>query len=409
MTKVSFGEFEDLVTDAYGHLYDLVYLRSHPLLEVLVPDISLSAKQRGWELHRLLLGVIDEIKPPPQAPAFSRHWRRHELMVLRYIKALEPQVVADELNISRRHYYREHKIALEAISGILWHRYVEAISSAAGTASTAPSSGEMSRLELLRLEAARLGQARRLTHLAEVVEDALPVLHELLRRNDVLLDTSLPAGLPSISVDERLLRQVLLGLIGYVVGGVSDATLTLDAEAEGERVRLRLRIQPPAPARLLLCEDARDRISALHEMVAMQQGELRVICEHSMALGFDILLPVSSRIVLVVDDNEDVLALFRRYLTPHGFQIVTAQDADQALDLAARLEPYAITVDLMMPRRDGWDLIQALLNRPETQHIPIVVCSILNQKELALSLGATAFLEKPVNEQALLSALQALA
>ena len=125
-------------------------------------------------------------------------------------------------------------------------------------------------------------------------------------------------------------------------------------------------------------------------------------------VGFDVQLPTVERTVLVVDDNEDVLELFRSYLIPHRYRVVTARTAQDALDKACQFQPYAITLDLMMPERDGWDLLQILLNQPDTCHIPIIVCSVLKQKELALSLGATAFLEKPITEQALLSALEAL-
>jgi CheY-like chemotaxis protein len=62
----------------------------------------------------------------------------------------------------------------------------------------------------------------------------------------------------------------------------------------------------------------------------------------------------------------------------------------------------------MMPKQDGWHVLQTLLNQPDTSRIPVIVCSVLKQKELALSLGATAFVEKPITEQALLSALDAL-
>jgi CheY-like chemotaxis protein len=67
-----------------------------------------------------------------------------------------------------------------------------------------------------------------------------------------------------------------------------------------------------------------------------------------------------------------------------------------------------MTLDLMMPGRDGWDLMQIPLNQPGTSSIPIIVCTVLKQKELALSLGAAAFLEKLFSQQTLLSTLNAL-
>ena len=109
-----------------------------------------------------------------------------------------------------------------------------------------------------------------------------------------------------------------------------------------------------------------------------------------------------------MDDNEDVVALFQRYLISHHYRIITAHTAQEALAQARHLQPYAITLDLMMPDQDGWDLLQTLLNQPDTQRIPIIVCTVLKQKALALSLGAAAFLEKPVTEQELLAALRAL-
>jgi CheY-like chemotaxis protein len=113
--------------------------------------------------------------------------------------------------------------------------------------------------------------------------------------------------------------------------------------------------------------------------------------------------------VLVVDDNEDVLKLIQRFLTPHHYRVVTAQTAQEALALSRQVEPHVITLDLMMPDQDGWDLLHALLNQPETQNTPIVVCSVLKQQEdLALSLGATAFLKKPITEEGLLVVIESL-
>jgi CheY-like chemotaxis protein len=143
-------------------------------------------------------------------------------------------------------------------------------------------------------------------------------------------------------------------------------------------------------------------------MATLAGAQVSAVYAGETVAGFDVQLPTVERTVLVVDDNEDILELFRGYLTPHRYRVVTAQTAHDALDLARGLKPYAITLDLMMPDEDGWDLLQILLNQPDTQHIPIVVCSVLKQKELALSLGASAFLEKPISEEALTSALEAL-
>jgi CheY-like chemotaxis protein len=125
-------------------------------------------------------------------------------------------------------------------------------------------------------------------------------------------------------------------------------------------------------------------------------------------VGFHVHLPIAQPTVLVVDDNEDVLELMGRYLTSLHYRFATASTAEEAFDQARCLQPYAITLDLMMPDRDGWALLQILLNDPETRHIPLIVCSVLRQKGLALSLGATAFLQKPVSQQALLAVLALL-
>ena len=97
------------------------------------------------------------------------------------------------------------------------------------------------------------------------------------------------------------------------------------------------------------------------------------------------------------------------YLLQHAGNPVDWQPwGAEALALARQVQPFAITLDLMMPGQDGWDTLQTLTNQSGTQHIPVIVCTVLNAKELALRLGATFFLEKPVSEQVLLDALRAL-
>ena len=112
--------------------------------------------------------------------------------------------------------------------------------------------------------------------------------------------------------------------------------------------------------------------------------------------------------VLVIDDNQAAIRLFERYLTGQEFRVVGANEGEQALQLAQTLQPSVITLDLMMPRRDGWQILQALKEQPGVAHIPVLICSVLQDHELARTLGAAGCLRKPVSRETLLEALRDL-
>jgi CheY-like chemotaxis protein len=119
------------------------------------------------------------------------------------------------------------------------------------------------------------------------------------------------------------------------------------------------------------------------------------------------LLPIATKkIVLVIDDNADVIALFRRYLAGYEISVVGTTDGDQAVSLAATLQPQAITLDVMMPHQDGWEILQRLKESPETKNIPVIVCSILNEPRLAFSMGASDYIMKPISQLTLLEVLR---
>lgn len=400
-------EFATHVADAYEHLYDLVYLRAHPLVPLLVTSPDLSEKKRARQLHRLLLDVISELDPGPQAPSFSHEWRRHRLLVLRYVKGLNPQAVADQLIMSLRHYYRIHSAAIADVASLLWERYAAQPQVSHPDSALSPETDAANRLELLRLEAARMVQADRYARVSDVLERVLPLLQEMSRQHRIEIHPVLDDSLPGVSIDQSLLRQLLLGTIGYLLERAEQGMLYIRGQVEGPAACLSLIVEPSEAVHAMPADGA-ERLQAFAEMATLANAHILPLLADGHIVGFDLQLPIAERTVLVVDDNEDVLELFRGYLSPHRYRVVTARTAHDALETARLLQPYAITLDLMMPGQDGWDLLQILLNQPDTCHIPVIVCSVLKQKELALSLGATAFLEKPITEQALLSALEAL-
>jgi len=399
--------FVSHVADAYEHLYDLVYLRTHPLIDTLVPSSSLPAKKRARRLHYILLEAIGELDPGPQAPVTSPEWRRHRLMVLRYIKGLNPQAVADQLAVSLRHYYRVHKMAIEDVADLLWERYV-AHPSVTESETMADKDEAINRLELLRLEVARAAQADRYARISDVIQGVLSILNRRLHERGLECYTLIPQSLPGISIDQNLLRQILLGMLGYLIAQAGGATIQVTAQAGEAQILLSMRVEPATAVQSAEQGEAEERLLSLEEMATLADAHILPIYLGQSIIGFDLQLPIAERIVLVVDDNEDMLELIHSYLSPHGYRVITAQTAQDALNKAIQFRPYAVTLDLMMPEQDGWDLLQALLNRPETCRIPIIVCSVLKQKELALSLGATAFLAKPITELELLSALEQL-
>jgi len=109
----------------------------------------------------------------------------------------------------------------------------------------------------------------------------------------------------------------------------------------------------------------------------------------------------TQRCVLVIDDDIAVRDLFKTYLTKLGYQVVVATGGDEGLRLARKIRPDAITLDVMMPGMDGWMVLSALKTDPSLAHIPVIMASIVEDKRLGFSLGATEYLIKPVNREQL--------
>ncbi|MBC8172071.1 MAG: response regulator, partial [Anaerolineae bacterium] len=262
------------------------------------------------------------------------------------------------------------------------------------------------RLELLRLEAARLSQTERYANIVEIIQGVLGLLQEKFRLSGLTTELQLPET-ENVWVDKRLLRQLLLAILGYLADiPAAVAVLRITGEIQKNTLELVCQIDPASAVQPLAA--SQERLNALDELSGMTNVAVQPL--NSAAIyGFQISIPMPPQhTVLVIDDNEDILTLFQRYLSLHHYHVATAGNAQDAILLAQQLQPFAITLDLMMPDQDGWDLLQTFLNHPGINATPIVVCSVLRQKELALSLGATAFLEKPVSEEALLTVLTAL-
>jgi PAS domain S-box-containing protein len=114
---------------------------------------------------------------------------------------------------------------------------------------------------------------------------------------------------------------------------------------------------------------------------------------------------IESAPILVVDDESSARELLVTYLNSEGFRTATARNGDEALRKARQLQPDAITLDLMLHGKSGWETLNQLKRDPATAAIPVVIVSVLDEKQTGLSLGAAEYLVKPVSKRSLLESL----
>lgn len=112
--------------------------------------------------------------------------------------------------------------------------------------------------------------------------------------------------------------------------------------------------------------------------------------------------------VLVVEDDHPTVELLTIHLTHAGYRVAHAYDGMEAIEKAQELKPFAITLDIMLPKKDGWEVLQALKECADTKDIPVIIYSIIENKELAFALGATDYLVKPVDRTTLTERLKCL-
>ena len=116
--------------------------------------------------------------------------------------------------------------------------------------------------------------------------------------------------------------------------------------------------------------------------------------------------------VLIVEDVPDILKLLEATLTFKGYRVITAHNGQEALDAVRRERPVLVITDIMMPKLDGFGLVHRLRIDPETREIPVIFLTAtyvaLEDKAFALNIGATRFIEKPVNFEKFLGTVEEL-
>lgn len=388
-------DFVREVQDALAHLYDYAYLERHPLADQLISAEARSQRTRAQETRRVLLDAIEELNPGDNVPIRALERRAYAVLFGLYVEGREAAAVASSLGIGERQLRRDRAAAVEALATILHDRYVLPHGVAAAE----------DHEETLRTESERFAYQRDRIHLPDLIDKLLPLLEGLAREQGVMITSHVDPTLPPLQENYTLLRQILLGLASQALANLPLTRLWFETETNETAVDIGVCLQykvdcdihHSTPAFATLDEE----LEAVKTMVSVLGGELVL---DPVALW--ISLPrQAEQTLLVVDDKQELFELFQRYLIDQPYRLVHAAGVDQALALVRGQPPNMITLDLMMPNRDGWELLQILQSDPTTAAIPVIVCSVLAEPELAFSLGARGYLKKPVSAADLRRAL----
>lgn len=207
-----------------------------------------------------------------------------------------------------------------------------------------------------------------------------------------------PSSQPAYG-DPTLLRQVLFNLITDALHrGVQDMlTLRLGATSDVIYGSLEpIASVPPSSA-------AAPGLDVVRRLLEAAGGRLQLEPEASrVAFTVPSVLPP---LVICLDDDPDASRLYGVYLSARGYRVHGVTTGDELRYALSKETPHAIVLDVLMPQEDGWAILEELQGEPETAAIPVIICSVLQQPDLALAMGAKAVLTKPVTSDALCQAL----
>lgn len=401
--------FVEAIHTALQHLYDPTALRASPLLKLFrigLEDHPASA------LRRILLAAVEARKPDASVPLQSNAWREYHILYFRFVEqALQGQVAAD-LGLSTRHVRRHERRALEVLANDLWHCYrpsdPPAPADAASPPSPAPSGAPQTPSYEDEIHWLQMSHVMEHVDVAQLLETTAARVASLAQAQGAVIEVIAPEDVPPVAVQAAPTRQALANLLICAAQSADKGVLRLSAEVDADFIAIQIAAvgdngKPPAHLTL-----AQDQLVIAEKLVQLSGGRIAQV-SGSASHGqpqIQIHLPAANSItVLAIDDNPDTLRLLTRYVSGTRYRLVTVEDPLLALEMAQTTQPDIITIDVMLPGMDGWDLLGRLRGEPNLHHVPVIVCTILPQDQLAYSLGADSFLRKPVSRDEFLLVL----
>ena len=308
-------------------------------------------------------------------------------------------------------------------------------------------------LDLSKVEAGRMDIEPEPIDVTAAVEGVSAVVQGMARERLVVLEVEAEANLPRLEADLVRFKQILFNLLSNAVkfsppsGVVTTVVRRLDEVASPlalDSIELAVVDRGPGIAAKyheMIFEEFRQIESGAHHtagtglglalvkrLVELHNGVVRLDSIVGEGSTFRVILPrrfrgadhtgsppavvsapPAGRSVLVVEDDTQAFETMSRSLAAAGFVPERSRDGSDAVELAVRLAPAVIVLDIILPKSDGWEILRALRQRQDTAKIPVIMVSVLPNHELGVALGADAYFTKPVDRGRLVEKVAELA
>lgn len=302
-------------------------------------------------------------------------------------------------------------------------------------------------LDLAKIEAGRMYLYKETFHLGELVESSMSSAIGLTKGKPIRLHHEIADDIHPIEADKPRIRQVMLNLLSNAAKFTDAGSITVRVwQDEHELITSVSDTGIGIPAHKLdsifeefrQADEGSDRsyqgtglgLSICKHLIEMHNGRIWVESKvgkgstffFSLPLVCDISAPAQAEPVFVapttptdsthgipiavIEDDPAAIEIIATYLQPEGYAVYSVRDSRIALDEVRRLQPAAIILDILMPHKDGWAVLSDLKSTPDLCHIPVICYTIVDDVRLGLSLGASAYLVKPIEADVLCSTVK---
>ena len=304
-------------------------------------------------------------------------------------------------------------------------------------------------LDLTKIEAGRMEMFLETFDIAQLMQEVAETVQPLLDKNTNSLTVNVPATVGTIHADQVKVRQMMLNLLSnaskFTKDGVVAVSVDRDVVPNGEDIfifRVRdtgIGMSPEQLSRLfqpfMQAESSTTKrfggtglgLAITKHLAELMGGSVTVESELGRGTTFSVRLPnsplaadnvggttgvvsestdVNAATVLVIDDEPSARDMISRMLAKEGYRVVTASNGADGLRIAAEVKPDVITLDIMMPGMDGWAVLSKLKADPALAAIPVVVATIIDDRNLSVSLGASGYITKPIDRDHLADVLR---